>query len=127
MIRHSILAVAALVAVAGFAPAQTAATFFEQNSHDFGSVPRGPLLTHYYRLTNKSQAPVHIAGVRVSCGCVAATAVQNQLQPGESTSIYATMDTRRFTGAKQVTIFVTFDRPAWDEVHLSSPLTAVMT
>lgn len=92
---------------------------FEQQSHDFGAVPRGPLLTHYYRLTNKSNQPLHIAGVRVSCGCVSANALQQDLAPGQSTAILAQMDSRRFIGAKQVTIFVTFDRPQWEEVRLS--------
>jgi hypothetical protein len=101
------------------APAQSPTSFFEQSSHDFGSVQRGPLLTHHYKLTNTSQQQVHIAGARVSCGCVAAQAVKDTLAPGESTSVYATMDTRRFTGAKQVTIYVSFDRPVWQEVSLS--------
>jgi hypothetical protein len=108
-----------LVVLAAAVPAQSPASFFEQSSHDFGSVQRGPLLTHHYRLTNTSQQQVHIAGARVSCGCVAAQAVKDTLAPGESTSIYATMDSRRFTGAKQVTIFVSFDRPTWQEVQLS--------
>jgi len=102
------------------APAWAGAeAFFEQTSHDFGSVPRGPLLTHYYRFTNTGATPVHISSVRVSCGCVAASAVQTEVAPGQSTAIYATMDTRRFAGAKTVTIFVTFDRPRWEEVRLT--------
>lgn len=116
---RSCLAVATLLACAAVAQAQSATGFFEQTSHDFGSVQRGPLLTHHYRLTNNSQQQVHIAGARVSCGCVAAQAIKDTLAPGESTSIYATMDTRRFSGSKQVTIFVSFDRPSWQEVALS--------
>ncbi len=119
MSLRSWLSVLSLVAMATAAPAQSATAFFEQSSHDFGSVQRGPLLTHHYKLTNTSKSPVHIAGARVSCGCVAATAVKSELAPGESTSIYATMDTRRFVGFKQVTIFVSFDRPTWQEVALS--------
>jgi hypothetical protein len=101
------------------ASAQSPASFFEQPNHDFGSVQRGPLLTHHYQLTNTSNQQVHISGARVSCGCVAAQAVKDTLNPGESTSIYATMDTRRFSGAKQVTIYVDFDRPVWQQVNLS--------
>jgi hypothetical protein len=119
MSLRSYLSVFGLVALAAAAPAQAPATFFEQPSHDFGSVQRGPILTHHYRLTNTTQQQVHIVGARVSCGCVAAQAVKDTLAPGESTSVYATMDTRRFVGAKQVTIFVSFDQPVWQEVSLS--------
>lgn len=119
MFRHTIAVVAVICSVAGGAQAQSAAGFFEARDHDFGSVPRGPLLTHYYRFTNTSAAPLHISGIRVSCGCVTATALQSTVQPGETAAIHATMDTRRFSGSKQVTIFVTFDRPHWEEVALN--------
>jgi hypothetical protein len=120
MVYRHLAAFACLVALAvpGWAAAGAEA-LFEQLSHDFGSVPRSPLLTHYFRLTNSTQSPVHIAGVRVSCGCVAATALQAEIAPGQSSAVYATMDTRRFAGAKTVTIFVTFDRPQWEEVRLT--------
>jgi hypothetical protein len=119
MIARTILTFASLVIFTAVATAQSATSFFDQSSHDFGSVPRGPMLIHYYKVTNSSAGTVHISGARVSCGCVSASPLQNTLKPGESTSIYATMDTRRFSGAKQVTIFVSFDQPRWEEVQLS--------
>lgn len=92
---------------------------FESLAHDFGSVPSGPILSHYYRFTNNTNQTVRVAGCRVSCGCVAATAVQAEVPPGQTGSIYATMDTRRFSGSKSVVIYVTFDRPQWEEVQLT--------
>jgi len=101
-------------------PAQAGSdALFESRVHDFGSVPSGPVLTHYYRFTNNTNQTVHVAGCRVSCGCVAATAVEAEVRPGETGSIYATMDTRRFSGSKSVIIYVTFDRPRWEEVQLT--------
>ena len=38
--------------------------------------------------------------------------------PGQETFILAQMDTRRFTGAKNVTIYVQFAQPRFDEVRL---------
>src|SRR5579884_4233425 len=100
----------------------TAATWadrmFEELSKDFGSVPRGPTLTHVFKVTNYTQHPVNIASVRVSCGCVSAAAYKTFLNPGEETAIIARMDTTRFTGIKSVTIFVQFDRPSFEEVRL---------
>jgi hypothetical protein len=91
---------------------------FAELAKDFGSVPRGPTLSHPFRLTNNTNTPVHIASVRVSCGCVTASAVRYDLAPGESTVIQAYMDTQRFLGVKSVTIYVQFDQPHWQEVRL---------
>src|SRR4051812_16163697 len=52
MIRSAVLTLASLVLLAPAGLAQPASSFFAQSSHDFGSVPRGPILTHYYHFTN---------------------------------------------------------------------------
>jgi Protein of unknown function (DUF1573) len=91
---------------------------FAELSKDFGSVPRGPTLEHQFRVTNNTGNLVHISSVRVSCGCVTASALDTSLAPGQSTAIQAHMDTRRFLGTKVVTIYVSFDRPHWEEVRL---------
>ena len=117
MFRFSLMLLLAL-GVAGPASASWADALFEELSRDFGSVPRGPTLTHSFRLTNNTDQPLHIAGVRVSCGCVTPTVLKSDLAPGESSAIYVEMDTRRFPGVKTVTIYVQFDRPRWEEVRL---------
>src|SRR6516162_2988609 len=72
---------------AGSASASWADTLFDELSRDFGSVPRGPTLTHPFRLVNKTNQRVHIASVRVSCGCTSAQALQTDLAPGQETAI----------------------------------------
>src|SRR5438093_390889 len=124
MLRHSLVLFAAVWATAPAFAGSSADAMFDALYRDFGSVPRGPMLTHHFRLTNHTSAPVHIAGLRVSCGCVTAVALQSELAPGESTSIHAQMDTHRFVGSKRVTIFVQFDRPRWEEVNLWVQATA---
>jgi Protein of unknown function (DUF1573) len=119
MFRFSLAAAAALVLSAPAPAATWAEGLFEELSRDFGSVQRGPMLTHQYRLTNNTGQTVRITGVRVSCGCTSATALQGVLAPGQSTAVMAQMDTTRFVGPKTVTIFVQFDQPQWAEVHLS--------
>jgi len=76
------------------------------------------MLTHPFRVINTTQGVVSINNVRVSCGCTTATAQKTVLNPGEETTILAQMDTRRFSNVKTVTIFVQFDKPAWEEVRL---------
>jgi len=118
MFRYTLIFIAAVALATPASADSWAQSMFEELSKDFGTVPRGPMLAHSFHITNKTQQPVHISGVRVSCGCVSASAAQDQLAPGQSTAINATMDTRRFTGVKSVTIYVTFDQPQWEEVRL---------
>jgi hypothetical protein len=101
------------------APAASwADSMFDQLHWDFGSVPRGPAVTHPFRLTNRTKQAVHVGSIRVSCGCTSAQVLQNDLAPGQSTVMLVQMDTTRFVGAKSVTIYVTFDQPQWEEARL---------
>jgi Protein of unknown function (DUF1573) len=119
MLRLSLVATAALLMSAPAHAATWAEGMFEELARDFGSVPRGPMLTHQYRLTNNTGQTVRITSVRVSCGCTSATALQGVLAPGQSTAVLAQMDTTRFIGPKTVTIYVQFDQPQFAEVNLS--------
>jgi hypothetical protein len=119
MHRYSLI-LAVILGVASQVNASTWADgMFDELSHDFGSVPRGPTLTHYFRIANNTKNPVHIANVRVSCGrCSSARVLQNYLQPGQETAVLATMDTNQFINTKTITIYVTFDQPRFEEVRL---------
>jgi Protein of unknown function (DUF1573) len=117
-LRYSFACLLALGS-AGLASADTwADSMFDELSRDFGSVPRGPVLQHPFRFVNNTGRTVRVVGVRVSCGCVSARALQQTLAPGQETAILANMDTSRFLGHKSVTIFVTLDQPQWAEVRL---------
>jgi hypothetical protein len=118
MLRYCLVFLVGLGLAGTAGAASWADAMFDELSKDFGSVPRGPSLQYPFRLANKSRTTLNIASVRVSCGCVTATALKGTLAPGEETSVVAQMDTRRFSGVKTVTIYVQFDRPAWEEVRL---------
>src|SRR2546430_11436235 len=118
MFRYSFVLVMSLWSVGGAWAASGAESLFDETGRDFGSVPRGPTLNHPFRLTNQTGQTIHIANVRVSCGCVSASALKDELGPGQSTAIMANMDTMRFFGTRTVTIYVQFDRPRWEEVRL---------
>jgi hypothetical protein len=118
MLRYGFVLLAGLTAAGPAAAASWADGLFDELSKDFGSVPRGPTLVHPFRVVNKTNGPVSIVSVRVSCGCTSATALRSYLNPGEETAVVARMDTTRFTGVKSVTIYVQFDRPAFEEVRL---------
>ena len=118
MFRYSLVLVVGVWTAGGAWAGSWAESLFEELGRDFGSVPRGPTLNHPFRLINQTNQPVHIASVRVSCGCVSASALKDELAPGQSTAVMANMDTLRFYGTRTVTIYVQFDRPQWEEVRL---------
>ncbi len=119
MFRYSLACLLALWAAVPAFASSWADGLFDELGRDFGAVPRGPVLTHPFRLVNNTGAPVHIGGVRVSCGvCTSVRPLQYDLAPGQETAIVVQMDTTRFLGPKVVTVFVTFDQPRFDEVRL---------
>src|SRR4051812_46539353 len=98
IMRRTLWSLFALVILS--APALAgAADYFTEAGKDFGPTPRGPVLVHYFTITNTTDKVVNIGQARVSCGCVSATVMQNVLQPGQSTVVHAAMDTRRIPAA----------------------------
>jgi hypothetical protein len=118
MYRYSFVLLIGLCSAGPAVAASWADALFDEVSKDFGSVPRGPVLSHPFRLVNKTRRAVTIHNIRTSCGCVTASALKHSLKPGEETTIVVTMDTRRFSGVKTVTVHVQFSQPASDEVRL---------
>jgi hypothetical protein len=112
-------ALVALFALAALAPATASAQAWAEKMfrdkdakddpliHDFGSVPRGSQLFHRFKITNIYAVPMQITNLHPSCGCGSAKATKTTLQPRESGFVEVTLDTKRFTGPKTVTIAVT--------------------
>ena len=119
MFRYQLVVLSGLYLAGHVAASSWTERLFEQTHQDFGAVPRGQTLTHSFRIVNQTGSRVHVASVRVSCGCTTAKALQDDLAPNTESAILAQMDTRRFAGTKTVTIYVRFDYPQWEEVRLS--------
>jgi hypothetical protein len=112
-------ALVALIVLAALAPAPACAQAWAEKMfrdkdakdnplvHDFGSVPRGSQLFRRFKITNIYAVPMEITNLHPSCGCGSAKATKTTLQPRESGYIEVTLDTKRFTGLKKVTISVT--------------------
>ena len=63
----------AMFALAMVGRADAAANdYFTEFVRDFGVTSRGPVLTHYFAITNTTKATLTIGTARVSCGCVSA-------------------------------------------------------
>jgi len=76
--------------------------------HDFGTVPQGTLLNHRFTITNIYAVPMQVSDPRVSCGCTSGSVSKRVLQPRESCYLDLTMDARKFSGNRAVTIWVDF-------------------
>jgi hypothetical protein len=107
------LALIAVVIAASQASAQdpgwAAKLFPDGLTHDFGSVPRGAQLFYRFKMYNKWAVPINLTQIRASCGCVSVPAPEKvaALKPKETAYLEVTMDARRFTGPKSVTIYIT--------------------
>ena len=119
MLRYSFVLVAGFLSAAPALAGTWAEGMFEELSKDFGSVPRGQVLTHPFTIRNTTGQTVTISGVRVSCNvCTSAAILKGQLQPGEETAVSVRMDSGKFLGVKTVYVYVTFSEPQYDEVRL---------
>lgn len=113
------LATAVIVASASVLQAASpSAALFKATSHDFGTVARAAKTEFRFELTNPFDQPIHIAGVRASCGCTTPIVETQTIEPGQTGSILARFNTGSFTGAKSATLTVSFDRPSYSEVQL---------
>ena len=119
MVRYSMGLLVGACLVAPLGAADGLASLFDRQSHDFGNVPIGPMLRTSFTVTNTTNQNLRIVSARVSCGCVTPYVTPGVIAPGKSTTVHATMDTRRFVGAKQVTIYVLFDQPRFEEAAIS--------
>lgn len=110
MMRNGALVLLVLCLAASTASTQSSwaeKLFKDGTSHDFGSVPRGAQLLHKFKMTNIYAVPLEITNVRSSCTCGTVTPSVKVLEPRQDGFIEVMMDTRRFTGAKTISIFVT--------------------
>src|SRR5579871_3529470 len=78
MLRHSLVILVGLGLVGSASAGSWADSLFEELGKDFGSVPRGPTLTHPFHLTNNTKQVVTIGNLRVSCGCTTVVALKNR-------------------------------------------------
>ncbi len=110
-----------LLAALACAPAygqEWAAKMFPVKKHEFGTVARGAKAEYAFEFKNLYKETIHIAGVRVSCGCTSTKVSQATVKSLETSSIVAIFNTRSFVGRRGATITVTIDRPYYAEVQL---------
>jgi hypothetical protein len=114
--RHSLAALAALVALLGAAapparPQERAAAphlVVEPASFDFGKVRPAQRVAKEFRLRNGGSVPLRIESVTSTCQCTVAPLDQahRNLAPGESTPLRVTMTTTAEPGPMTQTVAI---------------------
>lgn len=72
----------------------------------FGKYPANLPKEHEFMLTNTGDEPLLIEKIRVTCGCSAAAVTQEQLAPGERTSLIARIHKESVAGPYSKGIFI---------------------
>lgn len=95
-----------------------AKAMFDHTSHDFGMVARGANAEHRFPLENIYLEDAHIKSVSSSCTCTSVRVTEPSLKTYDKSEVVATLNTRQFTGRKDATIRVVFDKPFPAEVQI---------
>ena len=95
-----------------------ATKMFSVTSHNFGTVARGSKTEYRFTFRNIYKEPVHVVGVRTSCGCTSPEVTKKDLKTHETSEVVATFNTRTFLGQHGATLTVTIDKPYYAEVQL---------
>jgi len=71
---------------------------FKEQAWDFGKIKQGDTLTHEFVFTNEGDAPLVIKKVSTSCGCTAALASDEKIEPGKEGRIKASFNSTGYSG-----------------------------
>ena len=82
----------------------------EKTKHEFGVVPSFSNQEYLFEFVNNFEYPIHLVGVRASCGCTKPSIVTHQVAPGETAKVLAKYDTKNFRGNKKATVSVSVRR-----------------
>jgi hypothetical protein len=91
---------------------------FDETIHDFGSMESGAKVSHSFTFTNNGKSQLVIRSVKAGCGCTATTPGQTQLQPGESSKIDVTFNTKGRRGTQNMRVTVVSNDPENPEIYL---------
>jgi len=65
----------------------TTSITFAENSHDFGTIDEGDVVTHVFRFTNTGDEPLILNRCKGSCGCTVPQCPKEPIAPGEEGEI----------------------------------------
>lgn len=97
---------------------QTPKIVFEETEHDFGEIPQGSNVTYTFTFNNDGEGTLEIGKLKTSCGCTAALASRDKLEPGDKGEVKVTFTSGKFKGNITKTVTVPSNDPKNPEVAL---------
>ena len=92
---------------------------FEKESHDFGKIKVGDIVSYDFKFSNTGKSPLIITDGYASCGCTKPAWPKTPIKPGESGVIHVTFDSKTKMGLQDKLITITANTtPAQNQVHL---------
>lgn len=83
----------------------------EPEEHDFGGVQQDQELVYQFTIENVGTERLEIRRISTSCGCAAAVPSDRFVEPGESTSLEVTLETRKYKGVINKSVSVASNDP----------------
>lgn len=79
----------------------------QTDTHDFGRLYSGELVTYAFKFKNTGESPLLISNVTSSCGCTVTAFPKQPIKPGEESTIDVKFDTTGKHGIqkKMITVF----------------------
>lgn len=106
-VKTAVVAPAVSADVAASASAQNPdAIKFENEVHDFGTIPEGPTAEYEFTFRNTGKEPIIIQKAQPSCGCTTPSYSKDPILPGKTGSIKAAYATQGRPNAFTKTITV---------------------
>jgi hypothetical protein len=117
--KNALLAISALLLFALVACSNQAATdqtigglSIPVTEHDFGDIIRGDKVQTTFKIENVGSKTVKILDTKASCGCTVAIVSNAALEPGQTSEITVTFDSRGRQGDQKKDVRVSTDDPA---------------
>lgn len=83
----------------------------EPMTYDYGDIMQDSVVTKIFVITNEGNDILKITDIKASCGCTAVVAGKKELNPGESTDIKVSFDSKGKLGKQNKTITVSTNDP----------------
>jgi len=99
--------------------ASAAVMKFDKDTHDFGKIKAGDLVTYDFKFTNTGASPLIITDAVATCGCTKPEWPKTPVKPGESGNVHVTFNSAGKVGLQDKQITITANtNPAQNRVHL---------
>jgi hypothetical protein len=79
-------------------PASKARIEISEKNWDFGSIPKGSIVAHAYKIKNTGTDTLQITNVKPTCGCTLAPLSSNSIAPGQEADLTANFNSEKFNG-----------------------------